>query len=242
MNNLVQILAVVCIVCAVAPALGQTTNLTPEQQKAADMRIPDLDRSALEPEKREPTKVPEGERNPFGLLALPPPEEKMELATVEAETEEMKIRRILGTMKVGGFSGQAGSYRVLLGPMQLREGDPVPKLFGDQAETLKVQKITEREMVLSFIEKTPDLPPRTIGLGIDMAPRVRSLLPGEFFGELVPFDAKGAPTLKPLELGGVAATLKNAEGQNAESLVERSRALMGEASPSKIEPSKTDSE
>ena len=39
-----------------------TNALTPEQQKALDMRLPELNRAALEPEERVPEKVEEGER------------------------------------------------------------------------------------------------------------------------------------------------------------------------------------
>ncbi len=206
---------------------AQERQLTPAEQKAADMRLPDLDRSALEPEKREPAKVSEGERNPFGLVSLPPTEVE-ETATIQAETEEMRLRRILGNMRVSGASGAVGSYSVLLGPMRIRAGEKLPKLFADQAEVLTVTSITDREITLSFEEKDPDIPPRRIGLGYDLDPRPRSLLPGEFFSKVVPFTAKGARDLKPLEVPAVTSIAVAAEAAGLQGLTERSFELMGE--------------
>ena len=193
MKNLLLVL-----VATAAAAAAQDANLTPEQQKALDMRMPDLDRSALEPQKRTPVAVRGEERNPFGLLSVPPQEE--EEVKIEVETEEMKIRRILGNMRVAGLSGSPGSYRVVLGSMQLAEGDLVPRLFANQAERLRVEEINDRQVILTFVERRQqqDLPPRSIGLGIDLTPRVRSLLPGEVFTNVVQFDQKGAPVMEPL--------------------------------------------
>jgi len=212
------------------PALAQDRELTPAEKKAADMRIPELDRSAMAPERREPATVVEGERNPFGLVSLPP-EEVQEVEQIASETEEMRIRRILANMRISGISGSPGSYRVVLGSMQLKDGEILPKLFADQAEVLRVQSIGEREIILAFVEKAPGLPARTIGLGYDLTPRPQSLLSGELFKKLVPFTPKGAPDLKPLEVPAVKAIAEGAEKSGLQGLTERSHELMGEASP-----------
>lgn len=216
---------------ATAPcdALAQKRELTPAEQKAADMRMPELDRSALEPELREPAQVKEGERNPFGLVALPQ-EEAVEVEAIQAETEEMRLRRVLGNMRISGVSGSPGSYRVVLNSMQLREGDMLPKLFADQAETIRVTSISDREVILSFSEKDPSIPPRTIGLSYDLKPRASSLLPGEIFQKLVPFTSKGTVDLKPLELPAAKAIAEGAEEGNLQGLTERTFELMGEPS------------
>jgi hypothetical protein len=182
------IVIILLILNAFGPGSGyaQERELTPGELKAADMRLPDLDRSALVPDKREPATVLEAERNPFGLVSLPPTEVQ-ETATIQAETEEERLRRILGNMRVSGMSGSPSAYIVLLGSMQVKEGQRLPKLFADQAELLRVTKVTDREIILSFEEKDASLPPRTIGLGYDLRPRPQSLLPGEIFGKLVPF-------------------------------------------------------
>jgi len=213
-------------------------KLTPAEEKAADMRLPPLDRSALEPEKRTPTEVPADERNPFGLVA-PPEQEEKKIEEVKAETEEMKLRRVLGNMRVGGRSGEPGSYHVLLGSMMLQGGDTLPKMFANQAEVLRVQEINDRQVVLAFVEKKQDLPPRTIGLAIDLEPRVRSLLPGELFTNVVKFDVKGAPKLDSIMTDSVQGIVDQMSGTNATSsidaLLERPRALLGDSLPRKNE-------
>ena len=222
------------------PALAQTNALSPEEEKRADMRLPELDRSALEPEKRTPIDVPDGERNPFGLLSVPPPQEE-EAVKVEIETEEMKIRRILGNMRVVGVGGSPGDLRVMVGSMKLAKGDIVPRLFANQGEVLRVEEITDRQIVLSFVERNreQDVPPRTIGLGIDLSPRVRSLLPGEFFTSLITFDEKGGQSMEPLGTAGVDTMVEKIKTDKlTEALTEQRRALLGEtASTPKNEPS-----
>lgn len=213
---------------------AQERELTPAEQKAADMRLPDLDRSALEPEKREPAKIQEGERNPFGLVSLPQ-EETEEAESIQAETEEMRLRRVLGNMRISGVSGSPGSYRVVLGPMHIRQGDVLPKLFTDQAETLQVTSISNGEVILSFREKDPSIPPRTIGLSYDLRPRPTSLLPGEIFQKLVPFTPKGVVDLKPLELPALKAIAGGAEDGKLQGLTERTFELMGEPSSRKAD-------
>jgi len=208
-------------------ASAQEKELAPAEEKARDMRMPELDRTALVPEERKPEQVSETERNPFGLVALPP-EEAEQADTIQAETEEMRLRRILGNMRVTGVSGAPGSYRVVLGSMLLRQGDLLPKLFADQAEVVRVSSITDREIVLSFEEKDPNIPPRSIGLGYDLQPRPRSLLPGEIFGKLIPFTAKGAVNLKPLDVPAVKSITEGAEAAGLQGLTERSFELMGE--------------
>lgn len=214
---------------------AQSRELTPSEQKAADMRMPSLDRSALEPERREPAQVRETERNPFGLVSLPPAAVE-ETETIEAETEEQRLRRIVGNMRISGLSGSPGSYRLLLGSMAIREGDKLPKLFADQAEVLHVTKITEREVVLTFQEKDPNLPPRSMSLGYNFQPRPQSLLPGEIFRKLVPFTDKGAPDLKPLEVPAVKSIVEGAEEGGLQGWTDRSREMLGEPKGRNDEP------
>ena len=223
-----MLLAFLAAFLACRPARAQQQELTPAQQKAADLRLPDLDRSAFLPERRTPTDVPEDERNPFGK-SLPPPTEEKEIEPVKVETEEMKIRRVLSNMRVSGLSGAPGDYTVLLGPLALRAGETLPKLFRDQAEVLRVESVSDREVVLIFVEKNPNLPPRAMSLSVDLKPRVDSVLAGELFTNSVSFDAKGAVSLKPLEGAGVKAVTTALTNQELQSMVDRRRALMGEA-------------
>jgi hypothetical protein len=234
------ILAIVAgLAFSCAGVFSQTNQLSPADQKRADLRIPELDRSALKPEKRMPTDVPQDERNPFGLLSVPPPEQE-EAVVIEVETEEMKIRRVLGNMRVSGLVGQPGSYKVLLGPLQLGKGDVLPRLFPNQAEVLVVEDVSDNRVVLSFVERKRqnDVPPRTIALGIDLKPRVRSVLPGDLFTNVVEFDAKGAVSMKPQTTGSVDAILKSVESrQLTDGFTEHRRALLGEAYPRKEDES-----
>jgi len=232
MKNVLFLLTAAILLTAAAAAQTNTNAMTPEEEKRAALRLPDLDRSALEPGARKPLYVSEGARNPFGLLSVPPPEEEEEVK-IEVETEEMKIRRILGNMRVVGVSGEPGSYRVVLGSMQLSMGDIVPRLFANQGEVLRVDDITDRQIVLSFVErnKQQDMPPRTIGLGIDLAPRVRSLLPGEVFTSVIQFDEKGAQSMEPLKTKGVEAVVRAIKTNNlTEALTDHRRALLGDSS------------
>ncbi len=232
MKIFLLLLAVSVLLPVAGSAQNDTNAMTPEDEKRAALRLPDLDRSALEPGARKPLYVSEGARNPFGLLSVPPPEEEEEVK-IEVETEEMKIRRILGNMRVVGVSGGPGSYRVVLGSMQLAMGDIVPRLFANQGEVLRVDDITDRQIVLSFVErnKQQDMPPRTIGLGIDLAPRVRSLLPGEVFTSVIKFDEKGGQSMEPLKTKGVDAVVQAIKTNNlTEALTDHRRALLGESS------------
>lgn len=219
---------VACLLFALAgTATAQQRELTPAEEKARDMRMPQLDRSALEPERREPAKIEEGERNPFGLIALPK-EETEDTVAIQTETEEMRLRRVLGNMRISGVSGSPGDYRVVLGSMHVSQGDTLPKLFLDQAEILRVTSITDREVTLSFVEKDPSIPPRTIGLAYDLTPRASSLLHGEVFQKLVPFTGKGAIGLKPLEVPALKAITEGAEEGKLQALTERTFELTGE--------------
>jgi len=233
MNRLLVFLMVGLCVPGIA-LRAQERERTPAEQKAADMRMPDLDRSALEPEMREPAKIEEGERNPFGLVTVPQEEAGAE-QSIQAETEEMRLRRVLGNMRISGVSGSSGTYRVVLNSMHLKQGDTLPKLFADQAETLRVMSISDREVILSFAEKDPNIPPRTIGLSYDLKPRASALLPGEIFQKLVPFTTRGAVDLKPLEVPAVKSIAEGAEEGNLQGLTERTFELMGEPSSRKAD-------
>jgi hypothetical protein len=223
------VLAISGLFFATTVLSAQEKPLTPEEEKARDMRLPDLDRSALEPDKRAPTEVKEEDRNPFGLLAVPQVEEKA--IQVQVETEEMKIRRVLGNMRISGVSGAEGAISVLVGSMVLTKGEMMPRLFYNQAEQLRVVDVTGNKVVLAFIEgKTQrDLSPRTIELSFDMAPRVRSLMPGELFTNAIKFDEKGAVSMPPLETSAVKSIIDGHNSTGAEALIERRRNVLGEA-------------
>lgn len=213
---------------AVVPSRAQD-QFTPQQQKARDMALPALDRSALKPTSREEAEILPGERNPFGLVSGAPAPQGAPVA----ETAEQKLRRTLGSMRIGGLTGSPGSYRVLLGPMSLTEGDLLPRLFSTQAEVLRVEKITDKEVSLVFVEKDTNQPPRTVGLAIDLKPRVKSMMAGETFNKLVTFGANGEPAVPPLAVPGVQGYMEGAQASQLQSLVDRPFDMMGDATPKK---------
>jgi hypothetical protein len=127
---------------------GAPKALTPAEEKAADMRLPSLDRSAFTPESRIPVEVEEDEKSPFadvytagsGFVAKQP------------VTEEKRIRELLAAMRVSGLAGSPGAYRALIGPISVAKGDTLPPLFAGQAEVLRVKDVTERALVIEFVE------------------------------------------------------------------------------------------
>ena len=207
----------------VAPAPPE--ELTPAEQKAAYLRLPTLDRSAMNPELREPLEVVDEERNPFGMVALAAGERRP-VEVIKAESEEQKIRRVLANMRISGLAGSPGAYRVLIGSLPVGEGDILPRLFADQAEKLLVKSISDRAVALEFIESDESVAPRTIGLSLDLRPQVNSLLPGEMFLKLVPFDAETGVALPPRMADPVAQVLESLEAVDAASLVERTYELL----------------
>jgi hypothetical protein len=220
----------------IGPAAGQrpasspaASGVTPEQEKERDLRGPSIDEtylSSLTPQAREAAgfvDIREGELNPFGMVSAAL---SQLVGPARPPTEEEKIRRVLRNLRVGGLSGQPGAYRVLLGPLSLGVGDEVPRLFVNQAEELRVQEISPREVVLQFVEKDGGAEPRTIALPFDLSPAVDPLLVGEMFLKLVPFDNEGNAVLPPRLPLPVDEVLQGIRGQDMQSLVDRSTELM----------------
>lgn len=198
-------------------APGAPKELTPAEQKAADMRMPRLDRSALTPESREPVKVEETDLNPFGMVTMV----MDQLVTAEPITEEKRLRQFLSNLRVSGYSESNGRRRVLLGQLAVGEGDRLPPLFAGQAEQLFVSSITDRGIVLKFVESDTSKQERTIGLPIDLRPRVDSLLAGEFFLKVVPMDGDGNIALPALEHDAAKGLVESAKETDLQSLIER---------------------
>ncbi len=226
----VMLSVLVCAGLLAAPASAQDTNLTPEQQKAFDMRLRDLDRSALEPQKRELVEVAADERNPFGLLAVPREEEA---EVIQEETEESKIRRVLANMRVNALIGDRGSYSVVLGSFLLTKGDEMPRLFQDQAERLMVEDVTDRRIVFRFVERGQrDIEPRKLAIYYDLKPRIRNFLVGELWTSIIKFDDKGNIASQPVPTASAAGIMKAFENEQLrEALVETPRQLLGESWP-----------
>jgi hypothetical protein len=203
--------------------LGAPVSLTPAEQKAADMRLPQLDRSALTPESRTPERVEESDRNPFGMVTRL----LDQMVSAEPVSEERKIRQVLSNLRITGFADSSAGRRVLLGSLALGVGDQLPQLFVGQVERLKVKVITDRDVVLQFVESDASRAERNIGLRIDLKPGEQplSLLVGEAFLKAVPLDQDGNPQLPPLESETVNDALKAAIEQDLRGVVERQTEL-----------------
>lgn len=227
--SLVPLLAVAAVLFLATQAdAQQQTNATPAPVEAATPppAVPRPERALLRPDSKQPVTLQTGERNPFGLVSVPKVEEGADVA-VEDETEEAKIRRVLANMRISGRSGTPGNYQVLLGPLVVRKGDLLPPLFANQAEVLRVEDITDRELTFAFVEADAAMAPRKFGISFDVSARVRSLMPGEAFSQLVSMTPQGKVDLPPVETEGVKDFLQGAEEQKFESMVDRSFELLG---------------
>jgi hypothetical protein len=199
--------------------------LTPEEEKVADMRMPELDRSGLLPTLRKPIEVEAGERNPFAVAT-----KALERMTgVVTDTGRDRIEKLLRAVRVSGVSESPGGRRVLLGPFSLAEGQELPRLFADQVDRVRVKTIAEKEVVLEFIESDPSKSgsPLSLPIGLDSGPAtVRSLLVGEVFRSVVPLDEDGEVALPALQSAGAQAVLEGAESQDLQGLVSRPSELL----------------
>lgn len=239
MGRIPSILAAT-LLSAVA-AMAQNPPLTPEEEKKADLRLPALDRSALEPGDRIHTEVPLEERNPFGVLSVPEPAEEDRIE-IKVESEEDKIKRVLTNMKVGGLSGVPGTYRVLLGPMALAKGDRLPQIFHNQREQLVVHEIVDGKITLRFVE-AGNRPPRMFDISFirglsmineDGSHRARALMPGDLYTGVVKFDEAGQIAMQQiptLSAQGLMDAFSNE--QLTEALYEGRRQLLGEIWPAR---------
>lgn len=214
--------AAAILLFAVGTAGGQATPgaMTPEEEKAADMRMPDIDRSGLLPKLRQPVEVGAEERNPFAVAT-----KAFERMTgIVTDTERDRIEKLLRAMRVSGVSSSPNGPRVLMGPLSLGVGEEVPTLFADQVDRLVVKSISEREVVLEFLnsDSTKRGSPLSLPIGLASGPdSVRTLLVGEAFRKVVPMDEDGTVALPPLELSGAQAVVQGAESQNLQGLVDR---------------------
>jgi hypothetical protein len=202
--------------------------------KAEFMRLRQFDRTGIEPDARKPAKVDEAERNPFGRVSVTEEEGRAEGPV--SLTDEQKLKRVLSKMRVGGVSGAPGSYKVLLGPLTLAAGDVLPSLFEGQGETIRVESVGDRKISFVFVERD-NAPPRRFEVSIDLKPKVRSLLVGETFLSLIPFDKDGEVALEPLQAAAVGSLTENSKSPPADlqSLVDRSTEFLGDAAPRNLE-------
>ena len=226
MLHLVILFCALCLFAAGATAQqaspSSTPPLTPAEEKAAALRLPQLDRSGLRPDDRKPEDVKESERNPFGVVRRAADQ----MVAAEPMTEQKKIQQVLRAMRIAGFSASAAGPRVMLDSLSLGVGDELPALFYGQVETLLVESIDNGKVVLVFGKADPAGSKRRIVLPFSLKPEVDELLIGEFFTMAVPLDGEGAPAFPAMTNAAAQAAFDAAEKQQFQSLVERQTELL----------------
>jgi len=141
---------------------------------------------ALLPEEKEPIPIEEGERNPFARRGPATATTVVE----DTESEESRLRALLGKMKVTGFMEGDNGASVLLGNYRMIPKQILPPLLANQTEKLQVVSVTPKRVHLVFLESDDRPPTRTITLRYSLRPQVRFLL-----GSQVPDSPPNAPEL-----------------------------------------------
>ncbi|MFT5105120.1 MAG: hypothetical protein ACI9UA_000738, partial [Pseudoalteromonas tetraodonis] len=124
------------------------------------------------PSQRIPAAVDSGDRNPFATtIAI---REDIP-GNFEGDSEESRIRKVFQGLKV---TGRVGVARVLVGDLVLKEGAIVPQVIENQTDILKVTKITDTEVELTWIDEEVVDSPRKLPIPIELDPVVSFVLPG----------------------------------------------------------------
>lgn len=147
-------LALAALVLAVAatPA-GSRAQQQPGSPGGAAPAAANLDLTAigLLPHEKKAAEIPPNERNPFAVIVAKIEETPKE--DEDATLQENRIRRFFKDERVSGVVQGSRGYKVLIGGMILEEGSMVPPVVPNQTEQLKVSKITEDKMVITWIDE-----------------------------------------------------------------------------------------
>jgi hypothetical protein len=129
----------------------------------------------MRPDQKRPLLLKESERNPY---AKRNPQE--EVATQEtANAEELRIRGIIGSLRVTGRSRGPNGLRVLLGDLVLEEGRVLPQLIEGQSENLRVLELNDDTVVLGWIDADHGKPTgKAMQVAYDLSPIVGFALNG----------------------------------------------------------------
>ncbi len=126
------------------------------------------------PQQKAALAISSSERNPFGKK----PPKKVDQAKAPVESEESKLREVIGELPLAGIVESRGTVQVLLGSISLKGNDLLPALISGQTEQIRVTSITATEVVLGFVEADGTANNRKIRLNIDLTPAVRYKLGG----------------------------------------------------------------
>lgn len=128
------------------------------------------------PSQKVPATVDENERNPFSTSV---PDDIDDIRNFDAESEESRIRQVFSNLKVNGHvPGINGPARVLVGDLILEEGQDVPNVIENQTDVLRVTRIDDKEVELSWVGEEVVEQPRTFVIPIALDPVVSVMLPG----------------------------------------------------------------
>lgn len=126
------------------------------------------------PSQKIPATVDAGDRNPFATRTPGPvgPD-------IDTESEESRIRQIFAGLRVTGrVPASKGVPRVLVGDLILKEGGELPQLIENQTDRLRVTRITDKEVEITWIDEEVAEQPRKLLIPINLNPNVTVLLPG----------------------------------------------------------------
>lgn len=171
------------------------------------------------PSQKVPAPVHESDRNPFGTRIAP---SENQFGNFDSESEESRIRQIFSGLVVSGrVVGSNGRPRVLLGDLILAEGEEVPQVIENQTDVLRVTRIGDKEIELTWVDEQVVDQPRKLPIKINLEPSVSFILPGRNIqqsgGRLVTMDnpAKEKAGTAAAEASGSRDPLVSAEDENA---------------------------
>ncbi|MGI9240565.1 MAG: hypothetical protein ACR2RV_07170 [Verrucomicrobiales bacterium] len=128
------------------------------------------------PSQKIPASVDKGDRNPFSTRHV---ENNVPIDGIDTESEESRIRQVFAGLRVTGHvPASKGSPRVLVGDLILKEGIELPQVIENQTNVLRVTRITNKEVEITWIDEEVAEAPRKLLIPINLEPEVSFLLPG----------------------------------------------------------------
>lgn len=128
------------------------------------------------PSQKIPAAIDPGDRNPFATRRS---DVEIPLNGIDVESEESRIRQVFAGLRVTGMvPASKGSPRVLVGDLILKEGIELPQVIENQTDVLRVTRITDKKVEITWIDEEVAEAPRKLLIPINLDPEVSFLLPG----------------------------------------------------------------
>jgi hypothetical protein len=139
-------------------AAAEDIGVLPDQKTAMALK------STVDPEAR----------NPFAARTI---DEGLTIVQ-DTRSEEGRIRAVLDGFIVNGIAKSSnGGYSAQLESIILKEGQLLPRLLKDQVDQLRVTKITDRLVEITWVGDEDAEKPRQVAMKVDMTPTVEVVLP-----------------------------------------------------------------